>query len=298
MTDLSDRVAVVTGAGGALGRSHAMHLGQLGASVVVNDLGSDIAGEGASASAAQRVVDEINSTGGTAIANFDSVTTGDGADRIVQAAIDAFGRIDILINNAGILRDVSFRNMDLTAFDDVMKVHVYGAFFTTRAAWDHMREAGYGRIVNTSSGSGIYGNFGQVNYAAAKSSLIGMTRSLAIEGQRYGIMVNAIAPLAASRMSEGVMSSELLSRLNPAYVSALVAYLASEKCSTSGQTFSVGGGYYARIGTIEGPGRTFDDVPSIDDIASALPAIQDLNDGAEFASLHDQIARIAQSTTP
>src|SRR5262249_49064245 len=192
------RVAIVTGAGGGLGRSHALLLASRGARVVVNDLGGSHTGEGKSASAADKVVAEIKAAGGEAIASYDSVEDG---DKIVKTAIDAWGRLDILINNAGILRDVSFVKMTPQDWDLVYKVHVAGAFRCTHAAWPHMRDAKYGRVIMTSSAAGIYGNFGQANYAMAKLGTHGLAQTLAIEGKKYNVLVNTIAPIAGSRMT-------------------------------------------------------------------------------------------------
>ena len=219
------RVAIVTGAGGGLGRSHALLLASRGAKVVVNDLGGSFTGEGKSASAADKVVAEIKAAGGEAVANYDSVEDG---DKIVKTAIDAFGRIDIIINNAGILRDVSFQKMTQNDWDLVYRVHVLGAFRVIHAAWNYMRDAGYGRIMNTSSASGIYGNFGQANYSMAKLGLHGFTQTLALEGKKRNIVVNTIAPIAGSRMTETVLPPALLEALKPEYVSPLVAKLVHE----------------------------------------------------------------------
>jgi len=199
------KVAIITGAGGGLGRSHALELARRGARVVVNDLGGSIDGTGASLGPAALVVDEIKSLGGDAVANTDSVATPAGGAAIVQSAIDSFGRIDIVINNAGILRDKAFHNMEPDLVDPVLDVHLKGAFHVTRAAWIKMREQNYGRVVNTSSNSGLLGNFGQANYGAAKMGLVGLTRVLAVEGAKFNIKVNAIAPVAFTRMTEALM---------------------------------------------------------------------------------------------
>jgi NAD(P)-dependent dehydrogenase (short-subunit alcohol dehydrogenase family) len=191
------RVCIITGAGGGLGRSHALELARRGGSILVNDLGGSVNGTGSSSSAAQRVVDEITSVGGHAVANHDSVATSEGGNAIVQAALDAFGRVDVLVNNAGILRDQAFHKMDPTAMDAVVDVHLKGALYVSQPAFRLMREQGYGRIVNTSSASGLFGNFGQANYGAAKAGLAGLTRVLALEGAGHGIKVNAIAPIAS-----------------------------------------------------------------------------------------------------
>jgi NAD(P)-dependent dehydrogenase (short-subunit alcohol dehydrogenase family) len=293
--ELDGRVAVVTGAGGGLGRSHAILLAARGAKVVVNDLGGSRDGSGAGSEMADAVVAEILAAGGDAVANYDSVATPEGGQAIVQSAIDAFGRIDIVVNNAGILRDVSFQKLDPEALDLVLKVHLYGAFNVTRAAWGHLKEQQYGRIVSTASGSGLYGNFGQTNYAAAKLGIVGLTRSLAIEGAKYGITANAIAPIANSRMTEDIMPPQLLERLQPEHVSPLVVLLASESCTDTGHVYSVGGGYIARVATVEGAGATFDGVPSPDDIADRWEDINRIALGegvGEFANLFEQTGRI------
>jgi 3-hydroxyacyl-CoA dehydrogenase/3a,7a,12a-trihydroxy-5b-cholest-24-enoyl-CoA hydratase len=238
------RVAIVTGAGGGLGRSHALLLGKRGARVVVNDLGGSMRGGGQSSTPAQAVVDEIKAAGGEAIANFDSVEDG---GKIVRAAMDTWGRIDIVVNNAGILRDTSFQKLGEEDWDLVYRVHVLGGFRVTRAAWNHMRDAGYGRIVFTASAAGIYGNFGQANYAMAKLGLVGLSNTLAIEGRKRGVLVNTIAPIAGSRLTETVLPKELLDALRPEYVSPLVAVLCHESSTETGGLFEVGGGYYAKL---------------------------------------------------
>jgi NAD(P)-dependent dehydrogenase (short-subunit alcohol dehydrogenase family) len=265
--DFDGRVAIVTGAGGGLGRSHALLLASRGAKVVVNDLGGRRDGSGQGSEMADAVVEEIVAAGGEAVANYDGVHTWAGGQAIVRSALDAFGRVDVVVNNAGILRDTSFAKLEEPQLDLVLKVHLYGGFHVARAAWGHLREQGYGRIVNTSSGSGLYGNFGQSNYSAAKLGLVGLTRTLAIEGAKYGITSHAIAPVAASRMTEDVMPAALLDKLEPSYVSPLVAYLASEACTDTGRVYSVGGGYMARVAILEGEGTTFEGVPTPEDVA-------------------------------
>jgi NAD(P)-dependent dehydrogenase (short-subunit alcohol dehydrogenase family) len=240
------RVAIITGAGGGLGRSHALELARRGAYILVNDLGGALDGSGSSAPAAQRVVDEINALGGKAAANTDSVATPDGGNAIVQAALEAFGRVDVLVNNAGILRDKAFHKMDHTMIDAVIDVHLKGALYVTAPAFRLMRGQGYGRIISTSSASGLFGNFGQANYGAAKAGLAGLTRVLALEGVRHGIKVNAIAPVAATRMTTDILG-DLAAKLSPESVSPLVAYLAHEECSVNGHIYSVAGGRIARI---------------------------------------------------
>lgn len=258
------KVVVITGAGGGLGRQHALLLAERGALVVVNDLGGNVEGSGADASAAQKVVDEIRAAGGEAVANHDSVSTPAGGEAIIQTAIDAYGRVDIVINNAGILRDKTFHNMTPDLVDSVIEVHLKGAFNVTRPAWIQMREQKYGRIISTSSAAGIFGNFGQANYGAAKMGLVGFTRVLAAEGAKYNIKANAIAPLALTRMTENLMGA-VGDKLDPSLVTPIVAWLAHEDCDVSGEIYSVGGGRVARvfIGETQGffkPGLSLEDV--------------------------------------
>ncbi|MBC7978658.1 MAG: SDR family NAD(P)-dependent oxidoreductase, partial [Myxococcales bacterium] len=247
-------VAIVTGAGGGLGRAHALLLASRGAKVVVNDLGGSHTGEGKSASAADKVVDEIKAAGGEAVANYDSVEDG---DKIVKTAIDAFSKIDIIINNAGILRDVSFPKMTQSDWDLVYRVHVLGAFKVTHAAWPYMRDAGYGRIVMTASASGIYGNFGQANYAMAKLGLHGFAQTLALEGKKRNILINTIAPTAGSRMTETVMPPALVEALKPELVSPLVARLVHASNEDTGGLYEVGGGFFAKLRWERSSGKTF-----------------------------------------
>jgi len=237
------QVAIVTGAGGGLGRSHAHELARRGALIVVNDLGGAVDGTGSSATAAEQVVEEIRATGGDAVANADSVATPDGGESIVQCALDAFGRVDIVVNNAGILRDAAFKNVTPELLDPVIDVHLKGAFNVLRHAWPLMREQNYGRIVNTTSGSGMFGNFGQSNYGAAKAGLMGLTRVLSIEGARNNVKVNAIAPIAHTRMTETQIPDEMV----PELISPLVAYLSHASCEITGQAYSVGGGRVSRL---------------------------------------------------
>ncbi len=246
MSDLrfDNRVAIVTGAGNGLGRSHALLLASRGAKVVVNDLGGSHTGAGKSSAAADKVVEEIKAAGGEAVANYDSVE--DGA-KIVQCALDTWKRIDVVINNAGILRDASFQKMTQDDWDLIYRVHVLGAFRVTHAAWGHMRDAGYGRIVMTASAAGIYGNFGQANYATAKLGVHGLAQTLAAEGAKKNVRVNTIAPIAGSRMTETVLPPDLVAALKPEYVSPLVACLAHESCEENGALFEVGGGFVGKL---------------------------------------------------
>jgi NAD(P)-dependent dehydrogenase (short-subunit alcohol dehydrogenase family) len=269
------RVAIITGAGGGLGRSHALELARRGAYVLVNDLGGSLDGVGSSDSAASRVVDEITAFGGVAAPNYDSVATPDGGASIVQSAVDAFGRVDILINNAGILRDRSFHNMDAAMIDAVIDVHLKGALYVSQPAFALMREQRYGRIVNTSSASGLFGNYGQANYGAAKAGLAGLTRVLAIEGSAHDIKVNAIAPIALTRMTEGILG-DLAAKVLPSSVSPLVAYLASDECAVNGNVYSVAGGRIARILVAETHGVVLEE-NTLEAIADNIAAIDELD---------------------
>ena len=253
------RVAIVTGAGAGLGRTYALALAARGAKVVVNDLGGSRDGTGASTSAADVVVDEIKNAGGEAVANYDSVATRDGGENIVKTAMDAFGRVDIVINNAGILRDKSFVKMDESEWDIVLGVHLKGAFCVTQPAFKIMRENGYGRIVNTTSGAGLYGNFGQGNYCSAKMGLVGLMNNLAIEGAKYNIKCNTIAPIAASRLTEDVMPPNLFEKLQPEFITPLVLYLASEANTETKKIFNCAAGWFSRAEVICAPGAVIGD---------------------------------------
>jgi NAD(P)-dependent dehydrogenase (short-subunit alcohol dehydrogenase family) len=226
--DFKGRVAIVTGAGGGLGKQHALALAARGAKVVVNDLGGDVHGVGGSVSAAQAVVDEIRAAGGEAIANGASVTDFEAVQKMVQQALDTWGRVDVLVNNAGILRDKSFAKMELADFRLVMEVHVMGAVHCTKAVWPIMQAQNYGRIVMTTSSSGLYGNFGQANYGAAKMALAGLMQTLSIEGEKHNIRVNALAPTAATRMTEGLMPEQVLQALEPGAVVPAMLVMVSE----------------------------------------------------------------------
>jgi NAD(P)-dependent dehydrogenase (short-subunit alcohol dehydrogenase family) len=297
MPDLrfDERVVIITGAGGGLGRSHALELARRGARILVNDPGSAVDGSGSSTFAADRVVEEITALGGIAAPNRDSVATSEGGQAIVQAALDAFGRVDVLINNAGILRDKAFHQMDAVMIDSVIDVHLKGALFVSQPAFRAMREQGYGRIVNTSSASGLFGNFGQANYGAAKAGLAGLTRVLAIEGAGHGIRVNAIAPVAATRMTQDILG-DLVAKVAPESVSPLVAFLAHEDCPVNGHVYSVAGGRIARIVVAETHGVVLtENTPEA--IRDLLPLIDELDvtEYDEPSSLEDEMAIIAKA---
>ncbi len=269
-----DRVVIVTGAGGGLGKSHALEFAKRGARVVVNDLGGSAFGEGASKSAADVVVDEIVAAGGEAVANYDSVTDG---DKIVQSAMDNFGRIDIVINNAGILRDKSFHKMTEDDWDLVYQVHVKGAFKVAHAAWPYMKEANYGRMIFTASAAGVYGNFGQANYSMAKLGLHGLSQTLALEGKKSNVLVNTIAPIAGSRMTETILPPALVEQLKPEYVTPLVVKLCDENSDVTGGLYEVGAGWIGalRWERTKGHGFNLSTGFTADDVARHWDSITD-----------------------
>lgn len=288
------KVAIVTGAGAGLGRAYALLLGSRGAKVVVNDLGGSFKGEGSDNKAADLVVNEIKKAGGIAVANYDSVEFG---DKIVKTAVDAFGTVDIVINNAGILRDVSFAKMSELDWDLIMKVHLKGSFSVARAAWNIMREKGYGRIINTSSSSGVYGSFGQANYAAAKLAMHGFSQSLAKEGEKKNIRTNTICPIAASRMTETVMPKEVLENLKPEFVAPLVAFLCHESCTENGSLFEVGAGYVAKLRWQRTAGKLFptkDFTP--ENIAAQWAQITSFEQGATFPTSNQEMMEIISTS--
>ncbi|QFG24652.1 SDR family NAD(P)-dependent oxidoreductase [Actinomadura sp. WMMB 499] len=289
--DFADRVVIVTGAGNGIGRAHAFMLAEHGARVVVNDLGGTVAGAGSSG-AAEEVAREIRGLGGTAVASTDSVATAEGGAALVRRAVDEFGRVDAVIHNAGILRDRSFGKMtddDVTA---VLDVHLGGAFNVLRPAWPHMTERRYGRIVLTTSSSGLLGTFGQANYAAAKAGLVGLMNVLALEGARHGILVNALSPTAATRMTEGLLG-DLADRFDPRHVAAVATYLASERCDLNGEILTVGGGRVGRIFVGVTPGWYSGPEPAAPaGIAAAIGEIRALDDHIVPQSGQDEVALI------
>lgn len=296
---LDGRVAIVTGAGGGLGRAHAILLAAKGAKVVVNDLGGAADGSGAGSEMADKVVEEIKAAGGEAVPNYDGVDTFEGGQKIVQTAVDAFGKVDILINNAGILRDKSFMKMEEEPWDKIFAVHVKGAFNVTKAAFPIMRENTFGRIIMTTSAAGLYGNFGQTNYGSAKMALVGFMSSLKLEGAKYNVLVNTLAPFAGSRLTATVMPPDLLEKLAPEMISPLVAYLCSEECQESGSIFTAGGGYFARVAIVEGPGHSFGTAGEItaEMIRDAMDKIKNMEGAKEFANATENGGRIFMNIT-
>ncbi|XP_076102717.1 peroxisomal multifunctional enzyme type 2-like [Mytilus galloprovincialis] len=272
------KVALITGAGNGIGRDYALAFAARGASVVVNDLGGDMKGGGRGTMAADKVVEEIRAKGGKAVPNYDSVEEG---EKLVQTALENFGRIDIVVNNAGILRDRSFARISDQDWDLIHRVHLRGSFQVTRAAWPHMKKNKYGRIIMVTSAAGIYGNFGQANYSAAKLGVHGMANTLAIEGKKDNIKVNTVAPMAGSRLTETVMPPDVVQTLKPAYVSPLVLYLTHDSCEESGSLFEVGGGWIGKLRwerTIGATCRTKDKPMTPEDVRENWDKITDFTD--------------------
>ncbi|MEE8166403.1 MAG: SDR family oxidoreductase [Myxococcota bacterium] len=269
-----DRVAVITGAGGGLGRTYALEFARRGAKVVVNDLGGAADGSGAGTSMADQVVKEIAEAGGTAVSNYDSVATPEGGEAIIATALDNFGQVDVVVNNAGILRDRSFAKLSPAELEIVLDVHLKGAFFVSQPAFRVMKERSYGRFVHTASAAGIFGNFGQTNYGAAKMGLVGLSNVLAVEGAKNNIMSNVIAPIARTRLTEDLLGP-MAEHVTPECVTPLTVYLSSESCEETHSIYSVGGGRYARIfvamgqGWVKGPGQA----ASVEEIAANWDAI-------------------------
>ncbi len=288
-----ERVAIVTGAGGGLGRAYALELARRGAKVVVNDLGGarDGTGQGTAAPADQ-VVAEVQAAGGQAVANYDSVATPAGGQAIVDCALKHFGRLDILINNAGILRDKSFAKMEPDNWHAVMDVHLNGAYHVSRPAFTAMRENKYGRILMTTSAAGLYGNYGQTNYAAAKMGLVGLMNVLKLEGEKYGIKVNTLAPLAASRLTEDILPPDLFSRMKPEYAVPMALFLCAEQCPVSGHIYNAGMGFYNRAAVVTGPGKVpaaAGRVPTLEEVRDGIEAIAALDPGKEYGQLTEQL---------
>ena len=286
-----NRVAIITGGGGGLGRAYALELAGRGAKVVVNDLGGSRDGSGkGTATAADRVVDEIRAMGAEAIASYDTVTTPDGGESIVQTALEAFGRVDILINNAGILRDKSFLKMEPESWQAVLAVHLDGAFHVTRPAFREMKQNSYGRIIMTTSSAGLYGNFGQANYSAAKMALVGLMNTLKLEGQKYNILVNTVAPMAGTRMTEDIIPPDIFKKMRPELVAPLVLYLCSEDCNETGAIYNAGMGFFNRAAVLTGPGVQLGSEES-------LPTVEQIRDKWERINSLEEAKAINDATT-
>jgi NAD(P)-dependent dehydrogenase (short-subunit alcohol dehydrogenase family) len=284
------RVAIVTGAGGGLGRSYAIEMARRGARLVVNDLGGAIDGTGSGTRAADDVVAEIEAAGGEAVANYDSVASADGGEAVVAAAVDAFGTVDVLVSNAGILRDRSFSNMTLDDVESVLAVHLRGGFYVAMPAFRVMKERGYGRLVFAASNAGIFGNFGQANYGAAKMGLVGLSNVLAIEGAKYGIRSNVIAPIARTRMTENLLGP-LAELLDPEQVTPMVVYLASEANPHTHEILTAGGGRYGRIFVATNRGWFAGQkvVPTVEELAEHIDEVRDLSTYEIPLSSNDEI---------
>ena len=291
MIRFDGRVAIVTGAGTGLGRCHAKALAARGAKVVVNDLGVDLEGGGRSGAAADAVVAEIRAAGGAAVANYDTVAEPKAARRIVETALESFGTVDIVINNAGILRDKSFEKIDLADFDLVLKVHLQGSVYVTKAAWAVMKEKNYGRVVVTTSAAGLYGNFGQTNYAAAKAGLVGFMLALKEEGAKHNILANAIAPVAFTRMLATVVPKQLEQRLRPEVATAGVLYLCSEQSTASGCVLEAGDNGFALARLVKSNGVMLppDEAVTPEAVAANWAAIQDLSGARPHANAHSAV---------
>jgi NAD(P)-dependent dehydrogenase (short-subunit alcohol dehydrogenase family) len=288
------RVAVVTGAGGGLGRTYALELARRGAAVVVNDLGGSVEGKGGDETAAQKVVDEITSAGGEAVPSFASVMTPEGGASVVQAAVDSFGKVDVVINNAGFLRDKSFLKLSWEDLDAVIDVHLKAAFYVSQPAFAVMKENGYGRFVHTASNA-TFGNFGQSNYSAAKMGLVGLSNTLAVEGARAGILSNIIMPVAKTRMTEELLG-DFADYLAPELVTPMVTYLASEACTTTHGAYSAAGGRYARVfwGLADGWYAGSGNVPTAEDISANLDTIEDRTSYIVPSSTTDEIVALSE----
>ncbi len=292
------RVAIITGAGAGLGRVYALELAKRGAKIIVNDLGGARDGSGkGSASPANKVVEEIRALGSEAVPNFDNVASVEGGENIVKTALDTFGTVDIVINNAGILRDKSFTKMTPENWNAVLDVHLNGAYNVTRPAFAIMKEKGYGRIVMTTSAAGLYGNFGQINYSSAKLGLVGLMNTLKLEGKKYNIKSNTIAPVAASRLTEDILPQDLFEKMKPEFISPMVMYLCSEGCKPSGEIFNAGMGYYNRAAIMTGPGVQLDteELPTVETICDNFEAI---NSMAGAKELGDANAALMDLMTP
>jgi len=286
--NFENKTVVVTGAGNGLGKAYALEFANRGANVVVNDIGGSVTGDGSENAPADVVVEEINSSGGNAVANYDSVATKQGGESIIESALSNFGSVDAVVNNAGILRDKSFAKMEEDDLNAIIDVHLKGTFFVCQPAFIQMKEQGYGRFVNVSSPSGLFGNFGQLNYGAAKMGIVGLTNVLAIEGGKYNIKANVIAPNAATRMTETLFGEDMSKLLTVDNITPLVIYLASEQCEITHEIFSAGGGRFARIGISTDVGY-FNATAKAEDIFANIDEIRDLSNSIYPSSLADEL---------
>ena len=295
------RVAIVTGAGAGLGRVYALELARRGARVVVNDLGGARDGSGkGSKNPADQVVEEIEALGGEAVSNYDSVTSVAGGDNIVRTALDAFGTVDILINNAGILRDKTFLKMEPQSWQAVLDVHLNGAYNVSRPAFGVMKAKGYGRILMTTSAAGLYGNFGQTNYSAAKMGLVGLMNTLKLEGQKYDIKINTIAPVAASRLTADILPPDFIDKLEPELVAPMALYLVSEQCPVSGNIYNVGMGCFNRAAIVTGPGIVVGDgreIPDPEQLLAQWENVTTLKGAREYWNATEQVGDVLQAFT-
>ena len=289
--DFKDKVAIVTGAGGGLGRSHALELSKRGAKVVVNDLGGSVDGSGGSSDAAEKVVKEIISSGGQAISNGSSVTDDNGVKLMIDQTIDEYGRIDILINNAGILIDKSFSKMEINDFEKVLNVHLMGTVKPTKAVWEIMKEQNYGRILVTSSSSGLYGNFGQTNYGAAKLGLVGFMNTLKLEGQKYNVHVNALTPVAYTRMTANLMPPEAENLLTPESVTPAAIYLVSDG-APNGTILCAGAGVYSVSKIMESDGLSLGLNATAEDIVNNWEKISNFNEAKSYNMGGEQTGKV------
>jgi len=292
--NFENRTVIVTGAGNGLGKAYALELGSRGAKVIVNDLGGSVDGSGSASSPADDVVNEIIKNGGEAIANYDSVATKEGGESIVQSALDNFGTVDAVINNAGILRDKSFANMSEDELSLILDVHLKGTFFVSQPAFKVMKENNYGRIVNVASPSGLFGNFGQSNYGAAKMGIVGLTNVLSIEGAKYNIKVNVIAPTAYTRMTEALLPEDVGKLFSAELVTPMVVYLASEACEPTHEIFGVAAGRFARIGIITHNGYV-NTSATAEDISENIEEIRTIKDGTYPLSNEDELMIIQKA---
>lgn len=294
--DFTGRVAIVTGAGGGLGRNHAIELAKRGVKVVVNDLGGARNGAGSSTFAADHVVEEIKAVGGEAVPNYANVATPEGGEKIVQTAIDAFGKVDILVNNAGIVLDSTFAKMDEKNWDAVVAVHLKGTFCVTKPAFLHMRDQGYGRIVMTTSGAGLFGNFGQTNYASAKMAVVGLVNVLKLEGAKYNIKTNVLSPVAGTRLTEDVVPPEIFKKMRVDFVTPAVLYMCAEQCQDSGMIINTGLGYFSRSAMMTGRGVILSDgdkIPTPEEIMENWGRITSLENPRFFYELAEMLNELS-----